>query len=518
MRPEIVRAHLAFLADDALEGRGTGSRGYDLAAKYLRTQLQAFGSDGGAADGGYFQTVPLVRTEVDAAATSFELQGVGASRRLAYGNDYALIDTHGDLAGQASGRVVFVGYGVTAPERNYDDYAGLNVDGAIVVFMAFSAPPSFPPTLRAYYSNLDVKRANAVQHGAVGALALRGPAEEKRFPWPSVLRELQIGWNSMRWLGLDGGAGGLGDGLQVMGLLNRSGAEALFADEERQPSDIFAAIEGDDPPRFALSKEITIRYAARHQTLESPNVIARFEGSDPELKNEYVLYTAHADHLGIGPVVNGDDIYNGAMDNASGCAVLLEIARAFGRLAERPKRSVLFAFVTGEEQGLLGSDYFAHYPTVPLGSIVANINVDGGAALTPVSDVFAWGSEHSSLGGVVEHAASATGFSVSPDPFPEEGLFVRSDQFSFVKQGVPALFLEVGVHSKTPGVDALALLKNWLVTNYHSPMDDVRQPIDYETSARFAGFAFAVGQRVATDQQRPQWNQNDFFGQTFGHQ
>jgi Zn-dependent M28 family amino/carboxypeptidase len=306
------------------------------------------------------------------------------------------------------------------------------------------------------------------------------------------------------------------DQLQVMGVLNRPGAEALFAGEDHQLADVFAAAEKGQPPRFALSKTVTAHFAARHERVESVNIVAQFEGSDPALKNEYVIYTAHADHLGIGPAVDGDSIYNGAMDNAGGCAVLLEIARAFGGLPERPRRTIVVMMVTGEEAGLLGSDYFAHYPTVPIGRIVANINIDGGTSLTPVSDIIAWGAEHSTLGGVVQRVASQTGFVVSEDPFPEEGVFVRSDQYSFVKQGIPSLFVEVGVKSTTPGVDALAIFKKWLVTNYHSPKDDVSQPIQYQTSARFAGFAFALGHAIAMAPEPPRWNENDFFGSKFG--
>ena len=196
--------------------------------------------------------------------------------------------------------------------------------------------------------------------------------------------------------------------------------------------------------------------------------------------------------------------------------MLLEVARSFGTLRERPRRSVIFLFVTGEEAGLLGSDYFASHPTIPMGQIVANINCDGGMSLTPLSDVIAWGAEHSSFEAAVQQAASQTGFTVSPDPFPEEGLFVRSDQFSFVKKGVPAIFVDVGVKSTQTGVDGLALLKQWLVTVYHSPKDDLTQPIQYATGVRFARFLFRLGYGIAIDPQRPQWNKNDFFGTKFG--
>ena len=511
VRPEAIRAHLAFLADDALGGRGTGSPGYELAAKYIRAQLMAFGATSGPGHPDSFQNVPLVRTRVDPQATRFEVKGPGAARQLVYGTDYVLLDTHRDSEGGASARVVFVGYGVTAPELGYDDYAGLDVKGAIVAYLEFESPPTFAPAVRAHYADHDGKRANAARHGAIGVIEVRSPAEESRLPWAGLLRELQTGWNSLRWLDVDGTPGGLNDQVRVLAILNRSGADVLFGGEAHEARDVFAAAEKGRPPRFTLSKTVTAHFGARHERVESVNVVAAFPGSDPTLRNEYVVYTAHVDHLGIGPVVDGDTVYNGAMDNAAGCAVLLEVARAFGALPERPRRSVMFVFVTGEEAGLLGSDYFAHHPPVPLDRIVANINIDGGASLVPVSDVIAWGAQHSTLGGVAMRAATRVGLSVSPDPFPEEGLFVRSDQYSFVKFGVPALFISVGVKGTTPGVDALAVLKKWLVTTYHSPKDDVTQPIHYETSAKFAGFAFVLGHTIAMESQRPRWNDNDFF-------
>lgn len=515
IRPEAIRAHLAFLADDALEGRGTGSRGYELAAKYLRAQLMALGATPVPGHPDYFQTVPLVRTRVDPQATKLELHHRDSVRPLVYGTDYVLLDTHRDAKGGASGRVVFVGYGVTAPEFGHDDYEGLDVKGAIVAYLELEAPATFPPAVRAHYANPDVKRANAARHGAVGAVIVRSPATEARLPWSGLQRELQIGANSLRWLDPDARPGGLDDGLQLMACLNRSGADLLFGGEAHAAADVFAAAEKGRPPRFALTKTVTAQFGARHGRIESVNVMAVLPGSDPTLENEYVVYSTHVDHLGIGPVVDGDAIYNGALDNAAGCAVLLEIVRAFAALPEPPRRSVMFVFVTGEEAGLLGSDYFAHYPPVARDRIVANITFDGGVSLVPVTDVVAWGAEHSTLGGATTRAAAAAGVTLSPDPFPEEGFFVRSDQYSFVKFGIPAVFVSLGFESATPGVDALAVFKKWLVTVYHSPKDDATQAFHYETSARFARFVFLLGRTIAMESQRPAWNQHDFFGKQF---
>ncbi len=514
IRPEAIRAHLEFLADDLLEGRGTGSRGHKLAVKYLRAQCESSGLRGAAEGGSFFQRVPLVRATVEEKETTLEVKAVDGTKRLAYGTDFVVLDTHRDTEGGVSAGVVFAGFGVTAPEQGYDDYAGLDVKGKIVAMFGPEAPSSFPPTVRAYYSNADVKRANAAAHGAVGVLSIASPATEKRLPWALLLRYVRF--YSLRWLDANGQPGGLDDSLKVSGALSRSGTEALFAGEKPTLDQVFAAAEKGAPPRFILSKSVAVKFRSRHEEVESDNVVAVLEGSDPVLKREYVLYSTHVDHLGIADAVDGDSIYNGAMDNAGGCAVLLEVARAFGTLGERPRRSVIFLFVTAEEAGFVGSDYFACHPTIRRGQIVADINFDGATTLTPVSDVIAFGSEHSSLQTAVQRAADRTGFAVSPDPVSEEGIFVRSDQFSFVKKGIPATMVYLGFKSTRPGVDALAIWKRWLVTVYHSPKDDVTQPICHESSAQLARFAFRLGHGIATEAERPRWNDGDFFGKKFG--
>jgi Zn-dependent M28 family amino/carboxypeptidase len=249
--------------------------------------------------------------------------------------------------------------------------------------------------------------------------------------------------------------------------------------------------------------------------MESPNVAGLLRGSDPRIRDEVVVFTAHLDHLGIGEPVNGDSIYNGALDNASGSAALLEVARAFARLPKPPRRSVLFLAVTAEEKGLLGSDYFAEYPTVPSERIVANLNLDVLAMLYPLRQVVPMGAEHSTLEATVKRAASQMGIELGPDPFPEEVFFVRSDQYSFVRRGVPSLFLFWGFKSDS-GVDAAARFREWGRTRYHTPQDDLSQPMDLEAGARHAQINFLVGLDVANADGRPAWKPGDFFGRTFG--
>lgn len=517
IRPEALRAHTEFLADDALEGRGTGTRGHDLAVKYLQAQFAALGLRGGAGEGGYFQKVPLRRTEVQAMETSIVLKGKVGSRNLVFGTDFLLMDTHASLQDAFSGPVVFVGFGISAKELGYDDYAGPDVNGKVVAFLS-EAPASFPTTLRAYYSDHRVKRENAAAHGAAGVIEMRTPAEEKRFPWPFLLRELTIGWNSLRWLDPDGQPHGLSDRIRFWAVLNRSGSEVLAAGEGHSLNELFQTAAGKTKaPAFVLEKTVAIRYGSRHTPVESMNVMALLEGTDAKLKNECLVLSSHVDHLGIGQPVDGDNIYNGAWDSAAGCAVLVEVARAFQSGGIKPKRSILFLAVTGEEAGLLGSDYFAWHPTVPAGSLIADINVDGGgAALFPIKDVILYGHEHSSLGPVARQAASEAGLDVTPDPSPDEVFFVRQDAYPFVLKGIPALYVDTGVKSLDPPVDGMAAVQRWYTTIYHSPKDDAKQSLDYESGVRFSRFVFRLCHAVANGVERPHWNAGDFFGQKFG--
>jgi hypothetical protein len=514
IRPEAIRAHLEFLADDALDGRGTGSRGYDLAAKFVRAQFAALGLKSGVTDGSYFQPVALRRTEVDASGSSLVIEANGRKNSLAYNRDYIVLDTHAHPTGSVSAPVVFVGYGVTAPEFQYDDYAGLDARGKIVVVFELGAPAAFPATERAYYMDNDVKSRIAREHGAAGLIVIRSPEEEGRFPWTSLLREVKTGYNSMRWMESADRVYGISEGLAACADLNRSGSEALFAGESPTLAQVFAeAKDGGKTRSFALHKTASIRYKARHTPVTSANIVGVLPGSDPELRKEYVVVTAHVDHLGIGPAVNGDNIYNGALDNAAGTSVMLEVARWVAAQPVAPRRSIAFVALTGEEEGLLGSTAFANQPPLD-GTIVANINVDGGAATVPVKAVVAFGEEHSSLGAIARQAAVLQ-LEFSPDPMPEEGAFIRSDQYSFVRSGVPALQLDLGFKSDQPGVDPLAVVKNWLVTVYHSPKDDTSQTIHYESSARFARYAALIMFSTANDSRRPEWNTGDFFGKRF---
>jgi hypothetical protein len=520
IRPEQIRAHIRFLSDTLLQGRAPGTPGYDIAARYLATELEGMGLHP-AVSGKWYQPVPLERAVTDEAASSFALTVNGKEQRLTDAKDYMLSTWFATPAGKdkkaesdVDAPIVFVGFGVTAPDQKYDDYAAVDVHGKLIATI-YGAPSSFPSTERAYYSDGVVKAKNAVAHGATGVISIMLPEDWKRYPWEWLVPQIQMG--EMHWLNKDGVPHDFFPQLKGYVLLNEKTAEALFAGAPKTLGQVFAAAKASKPQSFALSASARIHTVANTTVIESPNIVAELKGSDPSLRDQYVVYTAHVDHLGICPAVDGDNVCHGALDNASGTASLLEIARAYAGLPKPPRRSVLFVFVTGEEMGLLGSDYFAHYPTVPLKSIVANVNIDGApGAYFPMKDVVVLGSEHSNMSEEVNSAAKALGYDLSPDPMPEEVLFIRSDQYSFVLQGVPAVDVTDGVKSTDPKVNGLDVVKKWLVTRYHTPLDNMDQPIDFESTAKGSLMNFLIGYEVAQRPGVPEWNKGDFFGSTFG--
>jgi hypothetical protein len=520
IRPEQIRAHIRFLSDTLLQGRAPGTPGYDIAARYVATELEGMGLHP-AVSGKWYQPVPLERAVTDEAASSFALTVNGKEQRLTDAKDYMLSTWFATPAGKdkkaesdVDAPIVFVGFGVTAPDQKYDDYAAVDVHGKLIATI-YGAPSSFPSTERAYYSDGVVKAKNAVAHGATGVISIMLPEDWKRYPWEWLVPQIQMG--EMHWLNKDGVPHDFFPQLKGYVLLNEKTAEALFAGAPKTLGQVFAAAKASKPQSFALPASARIHTVANTTVIESPNIVAELKGSDPSLRDQYVVYTAHVDHLGICPAVDGDNVCHGALDNASGTASLLEIARAYAGLPKPPRRSVLFVFVTGEEMGLLGSDYFAHYPTVPLKSIVANVNIDGApGAYFPMKDVVVLGSEHSNMSEEVNSAAKALGYDLSPDPMPEEVLFIRSDQYSFVLQGVPAVDVTDGVKSTDPKVNGLDVVKKWLVTRYHTPLDNMDQPIDFESTAKGSLMNFLIGYEVAQRPGVPEWNKGDFFGSTFG--
>ena len=500
-------SHLRYLADDALEGRGTGTRGFDLAAGYVADCFRRLGLKPAGTDG-YLQPVPLRRARTTGA--TFVLHGPGGRRELVFERDFVAFANMLQPEVEVTAPLVLAGFGVTAPERGYDDYRTVDARGKIVMFLS-GGPPSFPPTERAYHATRRTKYENAVRHGAVGVLSVR--PRSQNVSWEAIVRGERSG--DMAWLDPAGRSSETYPELKAMGRVSDSTAMRLLEGAPRSYDEVLTAAETETPLAFDLPSRATIRTITAHDRLESPNVAGLLPGSDPKLRDQVILYSAHLDHLGIGEPVKGDSIYNGALDNASGSAALLEVARAFARLPTAPRRSIVFLAATAEEMGLLGSDYFAEYPTMPRQRIVANLNMDGLAVLYPTRELIPMGAEHSSLEPIVKRSAERVGIGLGADPFPEEVFFVRSDQYSFVKRGVPSLFLFMGLRSDT-GVDAAKLFQEYGATRYHLPQDDLSQSFDLESGARHAQMNFLVGLETANADQAPAWNPGDFFGRVFG--
>jgi len=514
IRPDAIRAHMRFLSDSLLQGRGTGTPGYQTAALYVATQLEAASLHPAGVNGTWYQTVPLRKAVTDDGKSSLVLVTKSGEQTLVSLKDYVMFGDLNRTDVSVEGPVVFVGFGVTAKERDYDDYAGADVKGKIVVVL-YGAPAKFPSTLRAYYSDFNAKAKNAVAHGAVGFMSLLPPEEQKSYAWDWIVPQIQMG--NTKWLEKDGTAHNAFPEIRGGALLNQSGAEKLFAGASKTLDQIFDAARASQPQSLALPVTARIHAISTHTSADSPNIIGEIPGSDPALRNQYVVYTAHVDHLGICPPVNADNVCHGALDNASGVASLLEIARAYTSLPKAPRRSILFVFVTGEEMGLLGSDYFANFPTVPRSAIAADINIDGAPGLYyAMKDLIVLGIEHSSLEQQVQSAAKQIGYSLTPDPMPEENFFIRSDQYSFVQQGIPAVVISDGIKSIDPKIDGFKVQKEWMVTKYHTPLDNMDQVLDYASGAKAAAVNFLVGYEIAQQDAVPTWNKGDFFGEKFG--
>jgi hypothetical protein len=479
----------------------------------MASEFEGMGLEPAGEDGTYFQSVPLRSARPDEEHTTLTLVRGRKEQALIFRQDFLTLGDPGRADTSVEAPVVYVGFGVTAPEQGYDDYAGVEAKGKIVAYLS-GAPSRFESTLRAHFSSGEEKAANAAAHGAVGMILLDSPDLEQLYSFKHRVSDLAF--PDLRWLDARGHPNDYFPELRGTARLSMEATARLFEDCGKSPEAIYAAAKEGKPSSLPLPVTAKIRIVSKLADIHSPNVVARLPGSDPKLRTEYLVYTAHLDHLGIGAPVNGDRIYNGAFDNASGSACLLEIARAYSQMRPPPRRSILFVSVTGEEAGLLGSHYFAHYPTVAKDALVANINMDGGGLLWPMEDVTARGAEHSTLAAAVHEAAARLNLDVSPDRHPERVLFIRSDQYSFVKQGIPSLIPSAGMKSSNPKFKPDEIITRWRDTTYHQPQDDMSQPFDFGSGEKFARFSFLVGYLVAQQNEKPAWNPGDFFGEHYG--
>jgi len=503
-----LRAHMAFLADDLLEGRGTGTRGYQLAANYVRAQFEEMGLHPAGVGGSYFQNVHFRKIELLRDRSSVTVKHNGSTRTLTIDKDYVMGGDPVSADTTAEGQVVFVGFGVSAPEFNYDDYAGVDVRGKIVAAL-YGAPSRMPSAPGAHFSSSEQKLRAAAEHGAIGFISIWAGKTEQRTPFSEYVRFTR--GPALRWLNEKGVPNDAEPKIRGVARINSATAAVLFEGAPKSWKQALQEAENSQAQAFPLQASVSIHIVSHYSEVESPNVAAILPGSDPQLKNEYVAFTAHLDHLGIGDPVNGDKIYNGAADNASGTSALLEMARAYSGLHPAPRRSLLFIAVTGEEEGLLGSEYYALNPTVPISQIVADINMDEVSFLYDFKDIVPLGGEHSSLGAVADDVARHMDLIVSPDPVPEEVYFIRSDQYSFILQGVPALYIGEGLQTVNPDLDGKKMQFDWEVQRYHQPSDDMSQPLDFNATVKCTRVDLAVGYEVAQQTERPHWNAGDFF-------
>ena len=502
-----LRADVEFLASDNLEGRDTGSRGYNIAAEYVASQFRAIGLEPAGENGGWFQQVPFRRASFD-KPPSLSLTVGGRQVVLEQGKDAALRPSVTAKSRKLSAGFVFVGYGLRDRRYGFDDYRGLNAAGKIVVALA-GTPTGLPSDVEAHLNA--TKDQVAAAAGALGYVELtRNDGSAGRSD--PVRRG---GRPLIDWVDSSGRAGSSPAGLQLQLSFSQERAALLFEGAPRSLSAVRAEAKKGLPRGFALQPVLAVDAENLWQDFTSPEVIGLLKGSDPTLAAEHVVLMGHLDHLGMKTDAKpGEDaIYNGALDNAAGVATMLEAARQFAAQPMRPKRSVLFIANTGEERGLLGADYYASHPTVPAKSIVGLVDLDMPLLLYPFTDVTAFGADHSTIGATVAEAGRSMGITVAPDPMPQEAIFTRSDHYMFVRRGVPAVLLMTG--------HANGWKAHWdayLGKTYHSPQDDLSQKIDWDAGARYALLNYRISRAMADAPQRPMWLQGDYFGDLFDPQ
>lgn len=507
-----VRRHIEVLAADDMQGREAGTAGHRKAAEYVASQFAEIGLQPLGDDDTYFQHIKFLETRLVEESASMVLHRGDSDTVLDYGEDFVRYGGFGSKNESVTAPLVFVGFGIQAPGYTHDDFADVDVRGKILVVFT-GAPPSFSSDERAFYSSGAGKQALAVRLGAVGIVTIRTPVDQKRLTWPRMLGFAKSA--DMRWLGPDNKAHDGFAELTGNAVLSNSGAEQLFGLVGRDLDELFEHHTNGGTGSFELHLSATLGRQSSHQRASSPNVLALLLGSDTKLRNEYVLFTAHLDHLGVRPGENGDEIHNGAYDNAAGVAIVLEVAGALATVSPPPRRSIIFAAVTGEEKGLRGSDYLANNPPVAIHKIVANINIDMPFLGHPIADIEGLGVEHSTLHSALIRATEQRNLALTPDPRPELVRLIRSDQFSFVKQGVPGLNLKPGSTSSDPDIDGASLRNMFLHDHYHGPTDDLDLPFSEDGAQRFVRVALALGLIVANDDDSPRWKEGDFFGNRF---
>lgn len=507
IRPDNIETHVRFLSHDLLEGRGTGQRGGDIAAEYIAAQFALSGLKPAGDNGSYLQKVPMVGITPGADTRFTLIPAHGPSMDLKVLDDYVAYDQTQQPESSVDAEIVYVGYGIEAPEYNWDDYKGVDVKGKVLL-MLVNEPPSDDPKFftgkaLTYYGRWVYKYEEAARKGAVGAILIH-KTEMASYPW-EVVRNSNSGEKS--FLKLDG-TPRLKSAAWIQLELARKLVSSSSLDLDKMMTD---ATSRDFKP-VPLHARLATHMTSKIRPFESNNVVAVLPGADRILKDEGVMYTAHYDHLGIRPEMPGDHIYNGAMDNATGCGILMEMARVYGAAAQRPRRSIYFVSVTAEEQGLLGSEYLGKHPPIAAGKISLDLNYDDVRPLGSPEEVEVSGAERTNFYPAVQATAQDFRFVIRPDARPEAGHYYRSDHFSLARVGIPAFSINEGMkfkgHDEAWGLDQDA---DYTAHHYHQPSDEYHPGMDYTSDAAMARFGFALGWEAANQPRLVEWKKGDEF-------
>jgi len=505
--PERIRAHVRFLADDLLEGRGTGQRGGDIAAEYIATQFALYGLKPAGDNGTFMQKVPLVGITPEPETTFSFVPANGKPMHLKPLDEYVAYDQTQQAQSDVDAEIVYVGYGIEAPEYKWDDYKGMDVHGKVLL-MLVNEPSSDDPSFfkgkaLTYYGRWTYKYEEAARKGAVGAILIH-KTEMASYPW-EVVRNSNSGEKS--YLKLEGTPA-----VKVASWVQLDVAKQLAKSAGMDLDKMMNEAQSRDFHPVALPAKLRAHMVSKIRPFESNNVLAMSPGADRNLRNEAVMYTAHYDHLGIRPDMPGDNIYNGANDNATGCGILLEIARAYSEAPQKPRRSILFASVTAEEQGLLGSEYLGKHPPLPASKISLDLNYDDVPSLGSPEEVEVSGAERTSFYPSIQSLAQIFRLKIRPDSRPEAGHYYRSDHFSLARVGIPAFSINEGVKYK--GHDAAwgqQEAEEFTEKHYHQPSDEYHPSMDFTGDAVMARFGFALGWEAAAQMKEVGWVKGDEF-------
>ena len=505
--PERLRAHVKFLSSDLLEGRGTGQRGGALAAAYMATQFELYGLKPAGVNGTYLQPVPLLMIMPQPQTTLAVVPMTGSPIELKYLDDYVAVDETGSAVSDVVSQIVYVGYGITAPEYQWDDYKGVDVRGKVLLVLV-NEPPSTDPRLfqgpaLTYYGRWTYKFEEAARRGAAGVLLIH-KTDLASYGWDVVRNS-----NAMERAQL---ADDAGPKLKVASWVQFDVGRRIAAAAGKNLEQLMKDAGSRDFHPVELPLRLKAHMVSRVRRARSDNVLAILPGSDPKLRTEAVLYTAHYDHLGIQPDKAGDNIYNGAADNATGCAILLELARTYAQAGVRPARSIMFASVTAEEQGLRGSEYLGKHPPLPAGKVALDLNYDDLPPIGDPEEAATYGAERTSFYPAVQQTAQEFRLQLGPDPNPDAGSYYRSDHFSLARVGIPAFSISQGRkfkgHTRDWGDQQAA---EFNARRYHQPSDRYEPSMDFRGNARMARFGFVLGWRAASQRELVGWNPGDEF-------